>query len=101
MLETLLNTYGYPVLLVGTFFEGETIPVLGGVAAHMGYLSLGWVIVCGFLGTLFGDQLFFYLGRRHASRILAGRPELGARAERVHRILERHPILLIPGFRFL
>ncbi|MDH3221226.1 MAG: DedA family protein [Gammaproteobacteria bacterium] len=101
MLESLLNTYGYPVLLLGTFLEGETILVLGGVAAHLGYLSPGWVIVCGFAGTLFGDQLYFYLGRRHGSKFLARRPAWQARSQHVHRILERYPILLILGFRFL
>ncbi len=68
MLETFLATYGYPVLIIGVFFEGETVMVLAGVAAHMGYLSLPWVVVCGFGGTLLGDQLYFYLGRRHGKR---------------------------------
>jgi hypothetical protein len=31
--------------------------MLGGLAAHLGYLSLDWVIVCMLGGTLFGDQL--------------------------------------------
>ena len=101
MLESLLNTYGYPLILVGTFLEGETILLLGGVSAHMGYLSLGWVITCGFVGTLFGDQLYFYLGRRHGTKFLAKRPTWHSRVQRVHRILERYPVLLILGFRFL
>lgn len=101
MLETVLNTYGYPLILIGTFLEGETILLLGGVSAHMGYLSIGWVITCGFAGTLFGDQLYFYLGRRHGTNFLEKRPAWHSRAQRVHRILERHPVLLILGFRFL
>ena len=36
MLESLLPSYGYPVLIIGTFLEGETIMVLAGVAAHLG-----------------------------------------------------------------
>lgn len=101
MLESLLNTYGYPILFVGTFLEGETVLVLGGVAAHLGYLSIPWVIFWGFAGTLFGDQLYFYLGRRHGSAFLAQRPAWQARIQRVHRIMERYPLLLILGFRFL
>ena len=101
MLESLLNTYGYLAILLGTFLEGETIMILGGVAAHMGYLSLGWVITFGFLGTLLGDQLYFYLGRRHGGDFLARRPTWSARAQRVHRFIERYPVLLILGFRFL
>jgi len=101
MLESLLNSYGYPALLLGTFFEGETIMILGGVAAHLGYLSLGWVITFGFLGTLLGDQLYFFLGRRHGSAFLARRPAWRERSETVHHIMERYPVLLILGFRFL
>jgi len=63
-LETLLGTYGYPALLVGTFFEAETFLVLAGFAASLGYLEVPWVILVAFAGTMSGDQLFFYLGRR-------------------------------------
>jgi membrane protein DedA with SNARE-associated domain len=101
MLESLLTTYGYPILIIGTFLEGETILVLGGLAAHLGYLSLEGVIACGFCGTLFGDQLYYFLGRRHGKSLLARRPSWHTRAERVLRILERHQNLLILGFRFL
>lgn len=101
MLESLLTQYGYPLLLAGTFFEGEIILVIGGVVAHMGYLSLGWVITCGFLGTLFGDQLYIYLGRRHGATLLARRPSWQGPADRVYRLMECYPVLLILGFRFL
>jgi len=101
MLESLLNEYGYPILLLGTFLEGETIMILGGVAAHIGYLSIDWVIACGFVSTLVSDQLYFYLGRRHGVRLLARRPAWQVRSERVYQIMERYPVLLILGFRFL
>jgi membrane protein DedA with SNARE-associated domain len=69
MLESLLATYGYPILIIGTFLEGETVLILGGVSAHLGYLSLNWVIACGFCGTLLGDQFYFFLGRRHGKTL--------------------------------
>ena len=96
-----LQDYGYPAVLLGTFLEGETIMVLGGLAAHLGYLSLDWVIACGFCGTLVGDQLYFFLGRRHGKTFLARRPSWQPSAGRVFLILERHQNLLIVGFRFL
>ena len=98
MLESLLNEYGYSVLLLGTFFEDETVLVLGGVAAHMGYLSIGWVITCGFVGTLPGDQLYFLIGRRHGAGFLARRRTWQARSQQVYRILERYPVLRILAF---
>jgi len=101
MLESLLATYGYPVLIIGTFLEGETVLLLGGLAAQRGYLSLDWVIICGFCGTLFGDQLYFFLGRRHGKTLLARYPSWQPRIKRALRLLERHQNLLILGFRFV
>jgi membrane protein DedA with SNARE-associated domain len=100
-LAQILQDYGYPAVLLGTFLEGETIMLLGGLAAHLGYLSLEWVIACGFCGTLIGDQLYFFLGRRHGKSFLARRLSWQPRARRVFTILERHQNLLIVGFRFL
>lgn len=100
-LEHAIDSYGYFALVVGTFLEGETILVLGGIAAKLGYLRLPWVIVSAFLGTLMGDQLFFHLGRRQGQAFLLKHPKWHARAEKAHRMLERHRILIIIGFRFL
>jgi membrane protein DedA with SNARE-associated domain len=101
MLESLIDTYGYVAVLVGTFLEGETILVLGGFAAHRGYLALPWVIMAAFLGTLCGDQLFFFLGRKHSQTVLARRPSWKARADRAQRLLERFRTPLILVFRFM
>jgi membrane protein DedA with SNARE-associated domain len=100
-LETLLKTYGYWAVLIGTFAEGETFLVLGGFAAHRGYLALPWVILAAFVGSLMGDQLFFYLGRKHTQWVLARRPLWKARVDRAHQLLERYRTLLILGFRFM
>ncbi len=100
-LVSFIETYGYFALLVGTFLEGETTMVLGGLAAYWGYLDLPWVILTAFLGTLIGDQLFFYLGRWHSRAILTWRPGLATRLDRVNRLIERHQLQLILIFRFL
>jgi len=100
-LESFVDTYGYLAILVGTFFEGETVLVLGGFAAHRGYLGLPKVIMTAFFGTLFGDQLFFFLGRWHGAKFLARRPHWKARSERAKMLLERFQTPLILGFRFL
>jgi membrane protein DedA with SNARE-associated domain len=43
-LESVLTTYGYFALMIGTFLEGETILIAAGFLAHRGYLELPWVI---------------------------------------------------------
>ena len=65
-LQSIIENYGYAAILIGTFLEGETILVLAGLAAHQGCLVLTWVILAAFMGSLCGDQLFFYLGRKHS-----------------------------------
>jgi len=101
MLESLLSHYGYPILIIGTFLEGETVMVLGGLSARLGYLSLDRVIACGFCGALLGDQLGFFLGRRHGKALLARHPAWQARTEGVFDKLEQYQNLFILGFRFL
>lgn len=100
-LESIVDTYGYLAVLLGTFLEGETILVLGGFAAHRGYLALPWVIVAAFLGSLCGDQLFFFLGRKHSQAVLARRPAWKARTDKANRLLERFRTPFILAFRFL
>lgn len=100
-LAALLQQYGYWLLFVGTFLEGETIMLLGGMVAHLGHLSIGQVIVFGFLGSLFGDQLYFVLGRRHGNALLVRFPTWRPLARQVFAKLEQHQTLFIIGFRFL
>ncbi|HBH61117.1 MAG TPA: DedA family protein [Nitrospiraceae bacterium] len=100
-LESIIQTYGYWALMIGTFFEGETILVIGGFAAHRGYLSLPLVILAAFIGTLAGDQLYFFIGRKKGNAFLDKRPSWKPHMEKVRILLERYQALLILGFRFL
>jgi len=103
-LETFFEAYGYPALLVGTFFEGETFLVLAGFAASLGYLDIPWVILVAFAGTLSGDQVFFYLGRRHSAMVqsfLSYYPAWQNRIESVQGLIERHQTALVFIFHFL
>lgn len=99
-LDELIATYGYLAILVGTFLEGETILVLGGVAAHLGLLELPWVMAAALAGSFTGDQCYFYIGRHYGPKILARRLSWQAGAEKVYRHLRRHQDFLILTFRF-
>ena len=99
-LTSLIEDYGYLALLIGTFLEGETILVLAGFAAQRGHLEIQWVIVVAFLGSFSGDQLFFYIGRRYGTALIARRATWRVRAEKVYRLIERHQNFLILTFRF-
>ncbi len=99
--ETLIEQYGYIAILIGTFLEGETVLILGGFLAHRGFLQLDGVILAAFVGSVCGDQLYFLLGRRFGTRMLERRPHWQARVARSRNFLERHPVPLIVGFRFV
>jgi membrane protein DedA with SNARE-associated domain len=101
MLDSLISQYGYLAILVGTFLEGETILIVGGLAAHKGLLELPGVMLAAFVGSTLSDQLFFFLGRRHGEAWLARRPQWQAGVQRVRGLLNRHSTLLILTFRFL
>ena len=99
-LSELIRNYGYIAILIGTFLEGETILILGGLAAHMGYLELPWVMAAALTGSFTGDQLYFYIGRRYGPMVIARRLSWQESAEKVYRHLHRHQNLLILSFRF-
>jgi len=99
-LTELIRQYGYLAILIGTFLEGETILILGGFAAHMGYLELPLVIASAFAGSFSGDQLYFYIGRHFGPKIISRRLSWQEGAEKVYKHLHRHQNLLILTFRF-
>lgn len=99
-LTELIKNYGYLAILIGTFFEGETILILGGFAAHMGFLELPWVVASALAGSFSGDQLFYYIGRHYGPKVIAKRLSWQEGAEKVYKHLHRHKNLLILSFRF-
>lgn len=100
-IQALVQHYGYAAVVLGTFLEGETVLVLAGFAAHAGYLDLGGVMAAAFAGSVAGDQLYFFLGRRHGTALLHRHPDWVARVQRGQQLLERHQVWVILGFRFL
>ena len=100
-LGEIVAQYGAAVIFVGTFLEGETIVVIGGVLAHQGILSPAVVAAAAFLGSFLGDQFWFYLGRRHASYRLIARVTRRPVFAKVLSAIEDHPVKFILSFRFI
>ena len=78
MLQQFLHDFGYLALFIGTFFEGETILVLAGFLAFRGYMDINLVVVVAFCGSYAGDQLWYFLGRKHGRKLLARKPRCGS-----------------------
>ena len=100
-LEYIVVHFGYPAIAVGTFFEGEVILILGGFAAHRGYLSLPLVIAAAFLGSLLGDQFYFFMGRYRGRAFLAKHPDWNGKIERYNGLMMRFGTPFILMFRFM
>jgi len=100
-MEDFLGHWGYLAVVAGTFFEGETVPVLAGFAAHQGFLRLDLVMACAFAGSLAGDLTWFWVGRRFGRTWMERHPGHAADAERVARLLDRWGDWFILSFRFL
>lgn len=100
-LDYFIRTYGYWALLLGTFIEGETILMLGGLSAQLGYLDIYLVIVVAFIGSFSGDQFYFMVGRLKGTELLAKHQRWHAKVSKVHCYLERYHDLIMLGFRFV
>src|SRR5690606_2170454 len=85
MLETFILRWGYAAVAVGTFLEGEIVLIAGGALAHRGLLSLPFVVLAAFLGSVAGDQLWFYVGKRAGRSFVTRRPRLREHAHKAER----------------
>jgi len=101
MLQQFLQDFGYFALFLGTFFEGETILVLAGFLAFRGYMQLEYVIAVAFFGSYAGDQLWYFLGRRHGRKLLARKPRWQKMGDKALEHVRKHPDLWVLSFRFV
>lgn len=100
-INNLISHYGYAALIIGSMAEGETITLLGGVAAHQGLLKFPLVVISVALGGMIGDQVLYLLGRRFGGRLLKRFSRHQARIRKVQRLINRHPYLFVIGSRFM
>ena len=99
-LQSFIETYGYFAVFVGCFAEGETVLVLAGFAAHLGYLSLPWVMATAALAGFCGDQVAFFAGRHWGPRLLAWSPRLAAAQPVIAEKLAIHATWVVFVLRF-
>lgn len=100
-LNHLLATYGYWAVFLGCVMEGETILILGGMAAHQHLLKLWPVIAWASAGGMLGDQLLFWTGRYFGARLLPRLKRHQAQIKRVTGLIERYPSTSVFAVRFL
>ncbi|MFZ5433709.1 MAG: DedA family protein [Calditrichota bacterium] len=101
-LAPFIQTYGYPLILIGTFFEGEMVLLAAGFFVKRGYLEWWPVWLIAAAGAMIGDQTFFRLGRKYGERIISKLPRrVRAPLRQARRLIHRNLIYVLSVMRFL
>ncbi|MGH8581655.1 MAG: DedA family protein [Gammaproteobacteria bacterium] len=100
-LQDLIQNYGYVIVFLWAFIEGEVGMVLAGSVAHQGYLEYRFVALTAFIGGFLGDQFYFWLGRYYGHRVFERFPRLAKHAGKARDLLERYNTPFILTNRFM
>lgn len=96
----LLQQYGYFAVVIGTFFEGETVILLGAYAVQQHILNFWLLIVAAMIGGFFGDQLYYQIGSKFGYDFVKKRPKLERKFDRASQLIDRYPTITILIMRF-
>lgn len=99
--KTLLSRYGYKVILIWTFLEGETIVILAGMFAEGLHLDPWLIALYAFCGSFLSDQVMFSLGKYKGESVLRFFPRLAKNVDKAARLFKKYDTILILGFRFV
>jgi membrane protein DedA with SNARE-associated domain len=86
----LFQEYGYLIIFTGTFFEGETTLVLGGLLARLECLNFWMVIGTACLASYLGHVVFYFLGKTSSPFILLKFPKLRHKIRQAEDLIRRH-----------
>lgn len=100
-IENFAIQYGYLALIIGTILEGETVLVIGGFLAYLGYVNFYLVILLAYTVSIATDQGFFCLGRFQGQALIDKYRFLKRRFIWIHNLLEKHENKAIFFFRFI
>ena len=106
LFQTIVRDYSfllYPLILVWTFVEGETVVILSGALAaeHTTNIHVELLALFAFAGSFAGDQLYYYIGRRYGTPLLNRWPTLGKKIDWAFELVKTHPTMFILSFRFI
>lgn len=100
-MEAYIAKYGYIGIFVGTFLEGETTVLLGGIFSRLGYMNILTVMFYAFAGTLAGDCTFFSIGRCFGRSIVDRFDFIRNKVPLANRIIKHYGNFIIFIIRFL
>lgn len=100
-MEAYIAKYGYIGIFIGTFLEGETTVLLGGIFSKLGYMSVWVVMLYAFAGTFVGDCTFFAIGRFFGKNIIERFDFIRSKVPLANRIIRKKGNFIIFMIRFL
>ena len=95
------HLWTYPIILVWTFIEGETIVILCAAAAADLGIPVEALALTAFCGSFLGDQTYYTLGRKYGTPLLARWPKLEDRIAWAFKLVQHNPVTFILSFRFI
>ena len=105
ILQSFIHDYGYWMVFLGAMIEGESIILTASALAASQVLSIWWVMILTFSGTLLADQMIYLLGRRYgqsAINYLCRKvPSWQVQIDRGLDFLKRNETKYILSFRFI
>jgi membrane protein DedA with SNARE-associated domain len=99
--EAYIAKYGYIGIFIGTFLEGETTVLLGGIFSKLGYMSVWVVMLYAFAGTFAGDCTFFAIGRFFGKNIVERFAFIRSKVPLANNVIRKNGNFIIFSIRFL
>jgi len=100
-MEAYIAKYGYIGVFIGTFLEGETTVLLGGIFSRLGYMNIFMVMFYAFAGTLAGDCTFFSIGRYFGKNIIDRFEFIRSKVPLANKVIKHYGNFIIFIIRFL
>ena len=100
-MEAYIAKYGYIGIFIGTFLEGETTVLLGGIFSNLGYMSVWMVMLYAFAGTFVGDCTFFAIGRFFGKNIVERFDFIRSKVPLANKVIRKNGNFIIFMIRFL
>ncbi|MDR2124355.1 MAG: DedA family protein [Desulfovibrio sp.] len=97
----MFSEWGYLIIIVWTFLEGETIVVLAGMTAASVGLEPRYIALSAFCGSFTSDQVMFTLGKYKGEAVLNTFPRIAKNMDKAKRLLQKYDTAMILGFRFI
>ncbi|MDR0968026.1 MAG: DedA family protein [Holosporaceae bacterium] len=101
MFESFIHEYGYIAVFVFACIEGEIAVLTAGFLCRQDLMSLKFVILAAFSGTLLTEQCLFFVGRIYGLKFLEKHPKLKKKSNNAIEFLRKYDSAFIFGCRFI